>query len=173
MQGLPERALRRVHAALMELGACVCTPKSPKCEVCPTKSFCRAYKAGNVTKYPVKRPKAAKKTEERTVLLLEATADSPWKSEARRVCSPGYGSFRTYLKSSMPKPPCKQRRASHRPEGADARNAQDAHFHAYSLGDDRLCDPLQRDVRSVYMASLAELERDFALPTAFRQFSDE
>ena len=28
--------------ALMELGACVCTPKSPKCEVCPTKSFCRA-----------------------------------------------------------------------------------------------------------------------------------
>lgn len=55
----------------MELGACVCTPKSPKCEVCPTQSFCHAYKAGNVTKYPVKRPKAAKKTEERTVLLLE------------------------------------------------------------------------------------------------------
>ena len=45
--------------ALMELGACVCMPKSPKCEVCPTQSFCRAYKAGNVTKYPAKRPKAA------------------------------------------------------------------------------------------------------------------
>ena len=95
--------------ALMELGACVCTPKSPKCEVCPTKSFCRAYKAGNVTKYPVKRPKAAKKSA--PCFCSNATADSPWKSEARRVCSPGYGSFRTYLKSSMPKPPCKQRRA--------------------------------------------------------------
>ena len=51
---------------------------------------------------------------------------------------------------------CPNRRAnsaelSHRSEGADARNTQDAHFHAYSLGDDRLCDPLQRDVRSVYM----------------------
>ena len=126
--------------ALMELGACVCTPKSPKCEVCPTQSFCRAYKAGNVTKYPVKRPKAAKK---RQIRRGKAKRDG----FARRVMA---------VSERTSKARCPNRRAnstelSHRPEGADARNAQDAHFHASSLGDDRLCDPLQRDVRSVYM----------------------
>ena len=78
----------------MELGACVCTPKSPKCEVCPTQSFCRAYTAGNVTKYPVKRPKAAKKTEERTVLLLECNGRFAVEKRSKTgLLGPGYGQF--------------------------------------------------------------------------------
>lgn len=39
LQGLPERALRCVHAGAHGACACVCTPKSPKCEVCPTRAF--------------------------------------------------------------------------------------------------------------------------------------
>ena len=31
------------NQALMELGATVCSPKSPKCEICPVQSHCRAY----------------------------------------------------------------------------------------------------------------------------------
>ena len=31
------------NQALMELGATVCTPKSPDCTKCPLKSTCRAY----------------------------------------------------------------------------------------------------------------------------------
>lgn len=57
--------------ALMELGATVCTPKTPKCTTCPANGFCRAYAAGTVGQYPVKLPKKEKRTEKRTVFLLQ------------------------------------------------------------------------------------------------------
>ena len=56
--------------ALMELGACVCTPKSPKCEACPMRDLCCAHAAHAETAYPIKLPKAKKRVEERTVFLL-------------------------------------------------------------------------------------------------------
>ena len=31
------------NQALMELGALICTPKSPKCNECPLKDICSAY----------------------------------------------------------------------------------------------------------------------------------
>lgn len=57
--------------ALMELGATVCTPKSPKCNKCPANNFCRAYANSTVLQYPVKQPKKDKRLEDRTVFLLQ------------------------------------------------------------------------------------------------------
>ena len=45
------------NQAVMELGATVCTPKSPRCEQCPVASSCRAYKLGIANKLPATRPK--------------------------------------------------------------------------------------------------------------------
>lgn len=56
--------------ALMELGACVCTPKNPSCGNCPAKEICRAREQGKAEKFPVRLPKTKKKEEERTVFLL-------------------------------------------------------------------------------------------------------
>lgn len=44
---------------LMELGATVCTPSSPKCASCPVFSCCLAYSAGRQAILPVKRAKPA------------------------------------------------------------------------------------------------------------------
>lgn len=38
--------------ALMELGATVCTPRSPACDVCPVASRCQARRAGTVSERP-------------------------------------------------------------------------------------------------------------------------
>ena len=57
--------------ALMELGATVCTPKSPKCAECPANNFCCAYAGGTMLQYPVKQPKKDKRLEEHTVFLLQ------------------------------------------------------------------------------------------------------
>ena len=46
---------RILNQALMELGALVCTPKSPKCEVCPLVQTCGAYKSDAVEKFPEKK----------------------------------------------------------------------------------------------------------------------
>ena len=41
------------NQALMELGATVCTPRSPSCEACPLASMCRARAEGRVAELPV------------------------------------------------------------------------------------------------------------------------
>lgn len=50
------------NQALMELGATICTPRTPKCVVCPVREHCEAFKEGEVMNYPVKK-KAKKKAE--------------------------------------------------------------------------------------------------------------
>ena len=56
--------------ALMELGATVCTPRSPKCAVCPLRESCRAFFDGTAEALPVKTAKKEKKLVEKTVFLL-------------------------------------------------------------------------------------------------------
>ena len=50
------------NQALMELVATICTPRTPKCVVCPVREHCEAFKKGEVMNYPVKK-KAKKKAE--------------------------------------------------------------------------------------------------------------
>ena len=47
----------RYNEAMMELGATVCLPMNPKCEVCPVVSACLAARSGRPTDYPVKAPR--------------------------------------------------------------------------------------------------------------------
>ena len=59
------------NQALMDLGATVCLPNgAPKCEICPARMMCEAYKNGLTEILPVRAKKKARKIEERTVLLL-------------------------------------------------------------------------------------------------------
>jgi A/G-specific adenine glycosylase len=47
------------NQAIMELGATVCAPKSPKCEECPVARWCRARKLGIANQLPEARKKRA------------------------------------------------------------------------------------------------------------------
>jgi len=59
------------NQAMMDLGATVCLPNgAPKCEICPARMMCEAYKNGLTEILPVRAKKKARKIEERTVLLL-------------------------------------------------------------------------------------------------------
>ncbi len=44
--------------ALMDFGATVCTPRSPKCDLCPWQDECAAFASGAPETYPRKAPKA-------------------------------------------------------------------------------------------------------------------
>jgi A/G-specific adenine glycosylase len=46
--------------AMMDLGATVCTPRNPRCLLCPLASACQARAAGEAERFPVKPAKAAK-----------------------------------------------------------------------------------------------------------------
>jgi A/G-specific adenine glycosylase len=47
------------NQALMELGEVICTPKSPRCRVCPVVQSCRAYAEGVTNEIPAPRKKRA------------------------------------------------------------------------------------------------------------------
>jgi A/G-specific adenine glycosylase len=49
---LPTGQAKQFNEALMELGAMVCKPKNPACEVCPIRRYCRAYAEGRVNELP-------------------------------------------------------------------------------------------------------------------------
>ena len=46
--------------AIMDLGATICTPKSPKCDICPVIKHCRANNLQTAAELPHRRRKAAK-----------------------------------------------------------------------------------------------------------------
>jgi A/G-specific adenine glycosylase len=68
--------------AVMDLGATICTPKSPACGICPWNDLCAARKAGTAAELPKKTPKKAKPTRHGTV-YLGRRADGAWLLETR------------------------------------------------------------------------------------------
>lgn len=55
---VPKKKAGAFNAALMELGATVCTPRNPQCASCPVRNHCRALAAGTATVIPMKKPRA-------------------------------------------------------------------------------------------------------------------
>lgn len=56
------------NQALMELGALICTPKQPKCLICPIQKHCEAYRENCVTEFPI-QIKKIKKTQQKMAVL--------------------------------------------------------------------------------------------------------
>lgn len=59
------------NQALMELGALVCTPKSPMCMFCPVMEHCQAYEEGIQEQLPVKAKKSRQKKKPYIAVLIK------------------------------------------------------------------------------------------------------
>ncbi|MBO7151114.1 MAG: A/G-specific adenine glycosylase, partial [Clostridia bacterium] len=58
--------------SLIELGALVCTPQSPKCDACPLAFCCEAKQQGLCAILPTRFKNNTKKEEKKTVFLIES-----------------------------------------------------------------------------------------------------
>jgi len=58
--------------AIMDLGATLCTRNRPACADCPVAADCRAFAAGDVDRYPGRKPKREKPLRQTTMLLAVA-----------------------------------------------------------------------------------------------------
>ena len=58
------------NQAMMELGATICVPKTPRCGECPVQEHCAAYAAGRQTELPVKGRPQTKVEIEVTALVI-------------------------------------------------------------------------------------------------------
>lgn len=59
------------NQALMDLGATICKPQLPACEVCPLQTVCKAYQKNTVLCFPVKSKKLEVKTRWMYYLIIE------------------------------------------------------------------------------------------------------
>jgi A/G-specific adenine glycosylase len=59
------------NQAMMELGAMVCTPKSPACSRCPLAASCRARAEGAVERYPAPKTKKPPRAVDAVAVLAE------------------------------------------------------------------------------------------------------
>ena len=50
---IPEGKARFFNQALMELGALICLPRSPRCDICPVRNHCEAFAQGVASERPV------------------------------------------------------------------------------------------------------------------------
>lgn len=74
----PQQNTREYTQAMMDLGATVCTRSSPNCGQCPLQQGCTAYRQGNPSDYPGKKPKKDKPIKATQMLLLRSPDGSIW-----------------------------------------------------------------------------------------------
>ncbi len=58
----PQRRTGDYAQAMMDLGATLCTPRSPSCFLCPIRPHCAGNKAGDAATFPRKLPKKSRET---------------------------------------------------------------------------------------------------------------
>ncbi len=57
--------------AMMDLGATLCSPKNPACNLCPVNSTCEGFASGDAERFPVKIAKAVKPTRKGAAFVIQ------------------------------------------------------------------------------------------------------
>lgn len=60
--------------AVMDLGATICSPKAPKCMLCPVQQYCDGRKLGDPSTLPVKAPKKVRPERRAAIFWLQDAA---------------------------------------------------------------------------------------------------
>ena len=161
--------------ALMELGATVCAPNGPpRCEVCPLKGLCKAHLTGKTGDFPVKEAKKARKTESRAVFLLRCGDKLAIEKRPARGLLAGLWQLPNVTGKLTAEQAAKQ--AAHWDcEPHDLLSVrQKKHIFTHITwemeGFELTCG---REAPHFVWATPAQLEQEYALPTAFRQFMEE
>jgi len=67
---IPKRRGRDFNLALMDLGALVCTPRSPDCPRCPVNEYCLAFRSGRPERFPLKAARPTTIDERHVAIVL-------------------------------------------------------------------------------------------------------
>lgn len=70
-QIIPKRQAGDFNSALMELGATICTPRTPDCRLCPVRAHCQAQADGVEAEIPPVRPANPTPLHRRRVFVIE------------------------------------------------------------------------------------------------------
>lgn len=169
----PKNACGAFTQALMELGACICTPKSPKCPECPVKEICFSYKNNAADTLPVKLPKKEKRIEKRTVFILECDGKYALEKRAEKGLLSGLWQFPNQPGAFSPNYALKTATELGVEPAELLRQTEKLHIFTHirweMTGYYIRCSVQSN---SFTWVSKEELQKKYALPTAFRIFFD-
>jgi len=169
----PEGICGDFTQALMELGATVCTPRSPRCESCPVKTVCRARVQDRVAELPVKSPPKAKRIEQKTVFILDCGGSIALRKRGAQGLLAGLWELPNLpghleAEAAMAEA-ARMGAAPDRPDWMVERSHIFTHIRWELRAWHIFCT---QKPDSFVWASEDELREKYALPTAFRQFFD-
>lgn len=73
-----KNSMPRYTQGLMDLGATICSPKAPRCDVCPVAPSCAALREGQPERYPVRTRKLSRRSEAWQLLVLQDPQRRVW-----------------------------------------------------------------------------------------------
>ena len=161
--------------ALMELGATLCGPNwKPRCDECPCRDFCAGHLHGTAQQFPVKKAKAKRREEQRTVFILSSDGRYALEKRPARGLLAGLYQFPNCLGELAPE------------QALSYLEARGLHPRELTLQLQRqhIFTHIRWDMRGYFIEVAAaegdylwltseEIETKAALPTAFRQFWEE
>ena len=165
-QVMPVEAPGDFNQALMELGATVCLPNgAPLCGHCPAGEFCAARLTGRTGELPVKTPKKARRVEERTVFLIFHGNRVALRRREKKGLLAGLWEYPNELTPA----PCPVEAAGLEDGPAGKHIFTHIEWHMKAL----LVQAATPDLPEGWVwAGLEELNRDYAVPNAFRAFRE-
>lgn len=161
--------------ALMELGATTCGPnRKPDCNNCPCKAFCQGYQKGTAEDLPVKTPKKGRRIEEKTVFILSCDGCYALEKRPNKGLLAGLWQF----PNTQGKLAVEETIRFLEKKGINIREIKRTveRKHIFTHIEWQMCGVYMEtaDKNDVYTwLTAAEVRKDAALPTAFRQFFEE
>ncbi len=161
--------------ALMELGATVCGPnRTPDCNLCPCSGFCRGYTLGIAEKLPIKSPKKARRTEEKTVFVLHCDGYYALQKRPNKGLLAGLWQF-PELPGLLPPEDALQALSDMGISVRDIhRQTEKTHIFTHIQWNMRgfYLETAERSEDHIWMTA-RQIELEAALPTAYRQFWED
>ena len=161
--------------SLMELGACVCVPNgAPHCDRCPLAGACRSADGGWM-RLPVRDAKKARRQIEKTVLILQCGDRVAIRKRKSTGLLANLWEFPNYDVPAAETPEAAQRAAEGLCGAAVALLDEQHYTHIFTHVEWHMtafrfdCGALPADCTA---ATAAELEHVYALPSAFRPFTE-
>ncbi len=159
--------------ALMELGATVCVPNgAPKCDICPCRDFClgQAYWQS----LPAKLPKKQRRQEDRTVFVLSCEGQYAIERRPETGLLAGLWQFPNITGALTPEDAVNWAQTQGLHPTDVLLQTQRHHIFTHIRWDMRCyyIEVSEKSSRYTWL-TLDQIDRDAALPTAFRQFREE
>lgn len=177
---IPTEYPGKFNQALMDLGAMVCVPAGvPKCDICPLSKFCAAKKSDQTATIPYKKPKKARRIENKTVFLIRDDGEIIMKKRPKTGLLAGLYEFpnvegtkeKPQVLSYMKKLGIEIVHIQKLPKVKHIFSHVEWHMQGYLIKVDELSKPIQLSAGLILVDYEAFTER-IPLPTAFSYYND-